>query len=565
MVLAGNLLAGRYQLHEPIGAGWFSEVWRATDVALSRPVAVKLLHPAYAQETEAVARFRAEALNAAALWHENIAHIYDYDESATGPGAQPYLVMELVDGPSLAGVLVGGSLDAARTMDVVAQAAAGLQAAHTTGLIHGDIKPENLLLASSGTVKITDWGLSHAVDSAPATAAEMRTGTAAYLAPERIAGAQGTPASDLYALGVVAYECLAGAPPFVGELPDLAYAHRDHSVPPLAGSVPGDVSALVMKLVARDPAWRPGSAAEVVQQAGRLRNDLRHELRDDLSVDAGRTPYSLAAAAAVPPPPPAIAPAAVADDARRQVPAAPRPDSRARPDARRLRRRPVLVLACLAVAALIGMALAVTVGVAPVQHLAAAPPSTPPGRSISGIAAGPPARQPSSAAPSRGARAATSPGDMGAVPVVVSDHRTGTGSASGRDRIRRHRHGNNHGHGDHGHSHSHSHGEGNRDVNGTGHGHGHGNGQGNGQGHGNGQRNGNGQGHGNGQRNGNGPGHGNGNAQVLSISSQVPDPVTNQVTTTPGGISVPGTATPPCYAQSPSPRISGPPASDCPP
>ena len=154
--------------------------------------------------------------------------------------------MELVDGPSLAGVLAGGPLDAARTMDVVAQAAAGLQAAHAMGLVHGDIKPGNLLLASSGTVKITDWGISHAIDLVPTTVTEIVTGTAEYLAPERIAGAQGTPASDLYALGVVAYECLAGAPPFVGEPPDVACAHRDHSVPPLPGSVPADVSALVM-------------------------------------------------------------------------------------------------------------------------------------------------------------------------------------------------------------------------------------------------------------------------------------------------------------------------------
>src|SRR5690349_19176842 len=131
MVLGGNLLAGRYQLDEAIGTGWFSEVWRATDTDLSRPVAVKLLHPAYAQQPEALARFRAEALHAAGLWHENITNIYDYDEPADRP--QPYLVMELVDGPSLAGVLAGGPLDAARTMDVIAQAAAGLQAAHAAG------------------------------------------------------------------------------------------------------------------------------------------------------------------------------------------------------------------------------------------------------------------------------------------------------------------------------------------------------------------------------------------------------------------------------------------------
>jgi serine/threonine protein kinase len=198
MGLAGDLLAGRYRLDEPIGAGGFSEVWRATDTVLARPVAVKLLHPGCAQQPEVLARFRAEARRAATLWHVNIAHIYDYDESADG--LQPYLVMELVDGPSLAGVLAGGPLSAAWAMDIVSQTAAGLQAAHATGLIHRDIKPGNLLLASSGTVKITDFGISHAIGSVPVTVTGVLMGTAGYLAPERIAGAQAGPASDLYAL-----------------------------------------------------------------------------------------------------------------------------------------------------------------------------------------------------------------------------------------------------------------------------------------------------------------------------------------------------------------------------
>ena len=505
MVLAGNLLAGRYQLDEPIGTGWFGEVWRATDAALSRPVAVKLLHSAYAQQPEALARFRIEAMHAAALWHENITHIYDYDEPAEGP--QPYLVMELVDGPSLAGVLAGGPLDAARTMDVIAQAAAGLQAAHTMGLVHGDIRPGNLLLASSGTVKITDWGDSHAIGSVPITV----TGTAEYLAPERTAGAQAGPASDLYALGVVAYECLAGAPPFVGEPPDVARAHGDHPVPPLPGSVPADVSALVMRLVAKDPAGRPGSAAEVAQQAGRLRPDPR----DDFSIDASRTPYPLANAAAVRPPPPAMAPAPVADGARWQVPAATRSASRARTDARRLRSRPVLVLVSVAIAGLIGMVLAVTVGVTSVQHLADALPSARPGHSTSGAAAGPPVRPPSSARPSRSSRPATSPGDASTVPVAVSRHRTITGSVSGRERIRRHRDGSDTGQG-HGNGNRRSHGNGHGEGNGNGHGNGHGQGHGNGNGHTNGNGNGHANGNGNGPRRAERPGR---DAQVLSISN----------------------------------------------
>jgi eukaryotic-like serine/threonine-protein kinase len=470
MVLGGRLLAGRYQLDEPIGTGWFGEVWRATDAALSRPVAVKLLHPAYAQQPECLARFRTEALHAAALWHENITHIYDYDEPAGRP--QPYLVMELVDGPCLAGVLAGGPLDAARTMDIVAQAAAGLQAAHAMGLVHCDIRPGNLLLASSGTVKITDWGVSQAIGSVPITV----TGTAEYLAPERIAGAQAGPASDLYALGVVAYECLAGAPPFVGEPPDVARAHRDHPVPPLPGSVPADVSALVMRLVAKDPAGRPDSAAEVVQHAGRL----RHDPRDDFGIDASRTPYPLAIAPAVRPPPPARTPAPVAD-ARRPVPAARRPASRARTDAGRLRRRPVLVLASVAIAGLIGVVLAVTVGATSVQHLADALPSARPGHSTSGAGAGPPARQPSSARPSHSSRPGNRPGDASTVPVAVSRHRTFTGFVSGWERIHRHRGGGDtgRGHGNRGH-HGHGNGYGER------YGHGHGNGYGHGHGHDNG-------------------------------------------------------------------------------
>ena len=498
MGLAGNLLAGRYRLDEPIGRGGFSKVWRATDTILARPVAVKLLHPGRARQPEVLARFRAEARNAAALRQQNIAHIYDYDEPADG--AQPYLVMELVDGPSLAGVLVGGPLSAAWTMDIVAQTAAGLQEAHATGLIHRDIKPGNLLLASSGTVKITDFGISHAIGSVPVTVTGVLMGTAGYLAPERIAGAQAGPASDLYALGVVAYECLAGAPPFAGKPLDVACAHRERAVPPLPPSVPASVSALAMQLVAKDPAWRPGSASEVAHWAGRLRDDLR----DGYGAGADRTRYPLAAAA-VPPPAPLIAPAAFAADAR-PVPAAPRPASRARPGARRHRRRPALVLASVAIAGLIGTALTVTVGAASVQHPPAALPSAPPGHPASGTVAAPPARQPSSASPSRNVRRHTSPGDTGMLQMYISNHRTGTAPESGPEKTRRYRHGTDADHGQRqgdgqGNSHRNAHGEGND----------------NGNGHGQGNDNGNGHGQGNG--NGNGHGHGNGDGPVVSILS----------------------------------------------
>jgi eukaryotic-like serine/threonine-protein kinase len=161
MLFPGVALGHRYELEERVGAGGFSDVWRARDLTLDRTVAVKVLHAAYVQDAEALARFRAEARHAGSLAHENIARVYDYGEPHP-----PYLVMELVEGPSLAQALASGPMDPVRAMDVVAQAAAGLQAAHEAGLVHRDIKPGNLLLAPDGIVKITDFGISHAVGSA---------------------------------------------------------------------------------------------------------------------------------------------------------------------------------------------------------------------------------------------------------------------------------------------------------------------------------------------------------------------------------------------------------------
>ena len=454
-------------------------MWRATDTALARPVAVKLLHPGYARQPEALARFRAEARHAAVLWHENIVHVYDYDEQAEG--LQPYLAMELVDGPCLAGVLAGGPLDAARTMDIVAQTAAGLQAAHAIGLVHRDIKPGNLLLASDGVVKITDFGISRAIGSVSVTATGVVMGTAGYLAPERIAGAQATSASDLYALGIVGYECLAGAPPFAGEPLDVACAHRDRPVPPLPVSVPAAACALVMQLVAKDPAWRPGSA-EVARWAGRLRDDLR----DAVGLGADRPRGHLAAPAAVPPPAPVIAPAAFAAGPRRQVPAASGPGSRGRTGVRQRRRRPVPVLASAAFAALITMVLAVTVSAALIWHPVGALPSAPPGHSAGGTAVAPPARQPSSSSPNRKIRSRTSPGGTGALQMDASYHRTVIAPESGREKIRRHRHGK-----DAGHRQGQGNGQGQGNSDGNGHGQRNDRGQGNGDGNGHGQRNGN--------------------------------------------------------------------------
>ena len=247
----GVMLAGRYCLEAPISAGAVGQVWRATDLALGRPVAVKLLRAEYAQHPEILTRFRAEARHAGSLSHPGIARVYDYgDGDWHGP---PYLVMELVDGPSLSRVLARGPLDPARAMDVVAQTAAGLAAAHAAGLVHRDIKSANLLLGPDGQVKITDFGIAHAVGSAPLTQTGSLVGTPAYLAPERVAGAPATPASDLYSLGVVAYECLAGVVPFSGLPLEIVAAHRYRPLPPLPPGVPPGVAALAAGLTAKDP------------------------------------------------------------------------------------------------------------------------------------------------------------------------------------------------------------------------------------------------------------------------------------------------------------------------
>ena len=269
----GSVVLGRrYALEEKIGAGGYSEVWRGTDVVLARPVAIKLLHLGYAQHAEALARFRAEAQHAGALSHENIARVYDYGES--DPPQPPFLVMEFIDGPSLAGALTAGPLNPARTMDIVAQAASGLHAAHLAGLVHRDIKPANLLLAPGGIVKITDFGIAHATDSAPVTITGQLVGTPGFLAPERAMGAKATAASDLYSLGIVAYECLVGAPPFTGLALAVALAHHERPLPPLPAQVPAEVAALVLELTAKDPADRPHSAGEVAARAGELARRL---------------------------------------------------------------------------------------------------------------------------------------------------------------------------------------------------------------------------------------------------------------------------------------------------
>lgn len=243
-------------------------MWRARDLLLQRPVAVKLLRPEYADHPETLERFRAEARHAGAVTHPCIAQVYDYRDGE--PDTSPYLVMELVDGPSLAEVLYAGTIGAVRTMDIIAQAAAGLAAAHRTGLVHRDIKPANILLNPDGLVKITDFGLAYAAGSARITAPQMVMGTAHYMAPERCTGEPDGPASDLYSLGVVLYECLAEKPPFDGTSAEVMAAHVGRSLPPVPPCVPPAIRELLARLTAKDPAMRLANATELATVAGQL-------------------------------------------------------------------------------------------------------------------------------------------------------------------------------------------------------------------------------------------------------------------------------------------------------
>lgn len=358
MPTGGVMLAGRYRLRGLIAAGGVGEVWRAEDLVLGRAVAVKLLRPQYASHPETLARFQAEARHAGGLTHPGIAQVYDFGEACEmGP---PYLVMELVTGRSLARVLAAGPLDPARAMDVVAQTAAGLAAAHVAGLLHRDIKPANLLLGPGGVVKITDFGIAHAAGSAPLTATGMVVGTPAYLAPERAAGCPATPASDLYSLGVVAYECLTGAPPFTGPPLDMAAAHRDRPLPPLPAAVPAGVATLVRELTAKDPAARPASAGAVATRAGELKDALPN-------TPAGQPGTGRYMPTAVQP--------ALEQPTLTEVPLPPPGLRRQRRLPTRPRRGLVLALAATAVAAgLTGWLLAGASGpVPPQQHPSAAP------------------------------------------------------------------------------------------------------------------------------------------------------------------------------------------------
>ena len=305
----------RYALESRIATGGMGEVWRASDTVLGRDVAVKLLKAEYADSGASRSRFETEARHAASLHHPGVAAVYDYGESAATDGsgvARPYLVMELVDGQPLSALLEPGQpLDPEAARDLLAQAADALGAAHAAGIVHRDVKPANLLVTPGRVVKITDFGIARAAEGMALTETGQVMGTPQYLSPEQARGSSATPASDVYSLGVVAFECLAGRRPFVAETPvATALAHLREPVPELPDDVPADLAGVVRRAMAKAPEDRFTDATEL---AAALRNPA-----------AAGAPATRVMTSAAPVPAPATEPSPVAPgpatQRRRKVP-----------------------------------------------------------------------------------------------------------------------------------------------------------------------------------------------------------------------------------------------------
>ncbi len=271
------VLDGRYAGVALIATGGMGEVWRGVDTILGRPVAIKMLAAMHADDQQFRARFRGEARYASQLSHPGITRVFDYGEHS--PLGGPYLVMELVDGQPLSEILERyHRLDPDVVLDIIAQAAYALDAAHQAGIVHRDIKPGNLLIMGDGTTKITDFGIAKAnsLQAVDLTATGIVMGTALYVSPEQATGSPLSGASDVYSLGVVAYECLAGEPPFMADQPlAIAIMHKHEPVPPLPPDVPRPVADLVYSMLAKTPEGRPESARHVADRAEVIREARR--------------------------------------------------------------------------------------------------------------------------------------------------------------------------------------------------------------------------------------------------------------------------------------------------
>jgi eukaryotic-like serine/threonine-protein kinase len=261
----GQVISGRYRLEAVLGRGGMATVWRGVDERLGRPVAVKLLDRADTADAAMLQRFDREARTAGGLTHPNIVAVYDVGSD----NGVPYLVMELIDGTSVAALLAGGPLPVDQTVDIARQICDALAMTHAQGVVHRDIKPANILLTTAGTVKVCDFGIARLAHQqlADLTGPHTAIGTSAYMAPEQAGGAAVDARTDLYALGCVMYAMLTGHPPFTGENPlTVLWQHQHQPVPSVAylrPDTPADLDALIARLLAKNPADRPATATEV--------------------------------------------------------------------------------------------------------------------------------------------------------------------------------------------------------------------------------------------------------------------------------------------------------------
>ncbi|KDS93790.1 serine/threonine-protein kinase [Dermabacter hominis] len=262
----GLVLEGRYELTRLIATGGMGQVWEGKDKELDRPVAVKVLREEFAGEEGYLKRFRAEARHTAALAHEAIAGLYDYGEL----DGRAYIVMELVKGRPLSDIIEENpdGLGEERVIAILKELSKALDAAHVKGVVHRDVKPENVLVDDKNdwALKITDFGIARSNDQAKLTKTGLVMGTAQYLSPEQAMGKQATSLSDIYALGIVAYEMLTGSRPFTGTSQvEIAMAQVKEAPPELPERINADLRRLVMMMLAKAPANRPRSAAVVAR------------------------------------------------------------------------------------------------------------------------------------------------------------------------------------------------------------------------------------------------------------------------------------------------------------
>ena len=273
--LTGRLLDGRYAVTARIAHGGMATVYRATDTRLDREVALKVMHAELARDEEFVRRFIGEAKSVARLSHQNVVAVFD--QGADGPYL--YLAMEYVPGRTLKELLRdSGRFPPAAALEIMAGVLDGLAAAHASGIVHRDVKPENVLLTADGRIKVADFGLARAQWAAGHTRAGLLVGTVAYVPPEQVTGGTTGPRGDVYSAGVMLFELLTGRQPFTGDTPlSIAYQHVNTDVPAPSAMMPGipaPVDQIVLAATSRDQARRPADAGEFLRAVNHVREGL---------------------------------------------------------------------------------------------------------------------------------------------------------------------------------------------------------------------------------------------------------------------------------------------------